>query len=169
MEIERKFLVNLDNIKDIIANNEYVRNEITQDYLYFDKFTAIRKRKITYNNTKEKYYYTIKTGHKGLSTNEIEHEISLSEYNELCVNINYHTLSKTRIIYPYIDNLKVEIDIFGGEYNGLIFAEIEFPSEEEAKNIQLPAFFSKELTNKITNAQMATMKYLDVMNIINNA
>ncbi len=169
MEIERKFLVNLDNIKDIITNNEYVRKDITQDYLYFDKFTAIRKRKIVYNNTEEKYYYTIKTGHKGLSTNEIEHEISLNEYNELDVNINYHTLSKTRIIYPYIDNLKVEIDIFKGEYNGLIFAEIEFPSEEDAKNIKLPDFFDKELTNKITNAEMATMKYIDVMNIINNA
>ena len=169
MEIERKFLVNLDNIKDIITNNEYVRKDITQDYLYFDKFTAIRKRKIVYNNTEEKYYYTIKTGHKGLSTNEIEHEISLNEYNELDVNINYHTLSKTRIIYPYIDNLKVEIDIFKGEYSGLIFAEIEFSSEEETNNIQLPDFLGKELTNKITNAQMATMKYLDVMNIINNA
>ena len=37
-----------------------------------------------------------------------------------------------------LDDLKVEIDIFKGEYNGLIFAEIEFPSEEDAKNIKLP-------------------------------
>lgn len=45
MEIERKFLV-----KDINAINEiiskYPRKTITQDYLYVDDYTAVRKRKI---------------------------------------------------------------------------------------------------------------------------
>ena len=167
MEIERKFLVNINSIKNIIENKELVRKEITQDYLYYDKFTAIRKRKIVYDNLDVKYYYTIKTGHKGLSTNEIENEISLSEYNELCINNNYHTLSKTRIIYPYLDDLKVEIDIFHGEYTGFVFAEIEFLSEEQAKNTSLPDFFGKELTNKITNAEMATMEIAKIKDIIN--
>lgn len=169
MEIERKFLVNINNIENIIENKELVRKEITQDYLYFDKYTAIRRRRIVYDNLDVKYYYTIKTGHKSLSTNEIENEISATEYNELCINKNYHTLSKTRIIYPYIDNLKIEIDIFNGDYNNLVFAEIEFTSESQAENIQLPDFFGKELTNKITNAEMATMNYNNVMNIIRNA
>ena len=167
MEIERKFLVNINSIKNIIENKELVRKEITQDYLYYDKFTAIRKRKIVYNNLETKYFYTIKTGHKGLSTNEIENEISLSEYNVLCINNNYHTLSKTRIIYPYLDDLKVEIDIFHGEYTGFVFAEIEFLSEEQAKNTSLPDFFGKELTNKITNAEMATMEIARIKDIIN--
>ena len=45
MEIERKFLV-----KDINAINEiiskYPKKTITQDYLYVDDYTAVRKRKI---------------------------------------------------------------------------------------------------------------------------
>ena len=50
MEIERRFLV--QNIDEKINLNEYEYKEIVQDYLYVDKLTAIRKRKITKNDLK---------------------------------------------------------------------------------------------------------------------
>ena len=60
MEIERKFLV-----KDINAINEiiskYPKKTITQDYLYVDDYTAVRKRKIEKSGN-TKYVYTVKTG-----------------------------------------------------------------------------------------------------------
>ena len=47
MEIERKFLVKDINSLDL---SKYHHKTIVQDYLYVDRFTAIRKRKITDNN-----------------------------------------------------------------------------------------------------------------------
>jgi adenylate cyclase len=154
MEIEKKFLV-----KDIshLDLSNYNKIEMVQDYLYIDKLTIVRKRKCIKNNQKT-YMYTIKTDKKNLSVNEIEKEITEDEYNNLPTNPSYNSLSKTRYIIPYIENLKIELDVFRGIYNGLIFAEIEFKSEEQANSISLPEWFDKELSHTITNSDMALRK-----------
>lgn len=79
MEIERKFLV-----KDIsgIDLSKYSRKQIVQDYLYKDLYTIIRKRKIIKDDN-EIYKYTIKTDKKGVTVNEIEKEITKSDYDML--------------------------------------------------------------------------------------
>lgn len=154
MEIEKKFLV-----KDIshIDLSNYNKIEMVQDYLYIDKLTIVRKRKYIKNN-KITYTYTIKTDKKNLSVNEIEKEITESEYNSLLTNTNYNSLSKTRYIIPYINDLKIELDIFHGIYDGIVFAEIEFNSEEQANSIPVPEWFDKELSHTITNSDMALRK-----------
>ena len=57
MEIERKFLVN-----DLNGINleEYEYKKMAQDYLYIDKFSVVRIRKIETAKGK-KFKYTIKT------------------------------------------------------------------------------------------------------------
>ena len=157
MEIEKKFLV-----KDISHLNlsNYSKIEMVQDYLYIDKLTIVRKRKCIKNNQKT-YMYTIKTDKKNLSVNEIEKEITEDEYNSLPTKPSYNSLSKTRYIIPYIDDLKIELDIFHGIYDGLIFAEIEFNSEEQANSIPVPKWFDKELSHTITNSDMA-MRKIDI-------
>ena len=154
MEIEKKFLV-----KDISHLNlsNYSKIEMVQDYLYIDKLTIVRKRKCIKNNQKT-YMYTIKTDKKNLSVNEIEKEITEDEYNSLPTKPSYNSLSKTRYIIPYIEDLKIELDIFHGIYDGLIFAEIEFNSEEQANSIPVPKWFDKELSNTMTNSDMALRK-----------
>ena len=163
MEIERKFLVKNINELDL---SKYNHKTITQDYLYIDNFTAIRKRKICENNI-NKYTYTIKTAKVGISVNEIEREITESEYNNLPINSNYNTIEKERYIIPY-ENYKIELDVFTGVYTGIVFAEIEFPSEAIAFEIKLPNWFGPELSSKVTNSQMAISsanKILDLLNI----
>lgn len=150
MEIERKFLVKNINELDL---SKYNHKAITQDYLYIDNFTAIRKRKICENNI-NKYTYTIKTAKVGISVNEIEREITEAEYNNLPINSNYNTIEKERYIIPY-GNYKIELDVFTGVYTGLIFAEIEFPSEAEAFNSKLPNWFGAEISSNVTNSDMA--------------
>ena len=150
MEIERKFLVKNINELDL---NKYNHKTIIQDYLYIDRFTAIRKRKICENNI-NKYTYTIKTAKVGISVNEIEREITESEYNNLPINSNYNTIEKERYIIPY-ENYKIELDVFTGVYTGLVFAEIEFPSEAEAFNLKLPNWFDTEISSNVTNSDMA--------------
>ena len=84
MEIERKFLINnIDNL-DL---TKYKKKSIIQDYLYFDRLSCIRKRKIESNN-EIKYTYTIKTDKTGISVNEIEKEIDekLNELNATVVD-----------------------------------------------------------------------------------
>lgn len=154
MEIERKFLV-----KDINAINEiiskYPKKTITQDYLYVDDYTAVRKRKIEENGN-TKYVYTVKTMKIGISVNEFEKEITKEEYDALKINVEYITLSKDRYVIPYVDGLKIEVDVFKGVYEGIVFAEIEFKSELQATQIELPKWFDKEMSQIISNGKMAT-------------
>lgn len=161
MEIERKFLIK--DISNLDLNN-YHHKTIIQDYLYVDKFTAIRKRKISENNI-NKYTYTIKTAKVGISVNEIEKDISEDEYNNLTLNPNYNTIEKERYIIPY-DKYNIELDVFKGVYQGIIFAEIEFPSEDLAYEIKLPNWFGPELSSKITNSEMAFKPVNKILNIL---
>lgn len=153
MEIERKFLVS--DISKINLNlDDYKCKTIRQDYLYVDKLTAIRKRKIIVDNV-DTYYYTIKTSKKGISVNEIENEIDKLTYTTLDINPKYNSIMKKRYLIPYIDDLTIELDVFEGIYEGLIFAEIEFKDENQANSIELPKWFGKEISNLITNSDMA--------------
>ena len=162
MEIERKFLVKNINELDL---SKYNHKTIIQDYLYIDSFTAIRKRKICENNI-NKYTYTIKTAKVGISVNEIEREITEAEYNNLPINNNYNTIEKERYIIPY-ENYKIELDVFTGVYTGLVFAEIEFPSEVEAFNLKLPNWFGTEISSNVTNADMAVGPVDKIFDLLN--
>ncbi len=164
MEIERRFL-----IKDIskLDLSKYKSKRIIQDYLYKDNFTAIRKRQ-TIKDNKTIYTYTVKTNKIGLSVNEIEQVITLEQYNNLKVNPNFNHIDKTRYLIPYKDNLTIELDIFKENFNGIIFAEIEFKSEEQANSIELPSWFGTEISNKITNSDMASMPTEKIFEFVNS-
>ena len=101
--------------------------------------------------------------------NELLHFLSAKKYSEmpdkqnrvldygaLKINAEYITLSKDRYVIPYVDGLKIEVDVFKGVYEGVVFAEIEFKSKEQAAQIELPKWFDKEMSQIITNSKMAT-------------
>ena len=92
----------------------------------------------------------------GISVNEFEKEITKEEYDALKINAEYITLSKDRYVIPYVDDLKIEVDVFKGVYEGIVFAEIEFKSEKQAAQIELPKWFDKEMSQIISNSKMAT-------------
>lgn len=150
-EIERKFLVKSINN---ISLKSYNRKTITQDYLYNDNITTIRKRKIQ-EGIDTKYYYTIKTDRSGkYSVQEIESQIEEDVYNKLKPDENRNTIIKDRYNIPIEDGLIIELDVFHGIFEGVIFAEVEFPSEKDAEEFKVPDWFDKELTGKITNNMM---------------
>lgn len=156
MEIERRFLVrDTDKVNELVTEYKASRKAICQDYIYTDLFTAIRKRKIE-NDGNIKYVYTIKTGEKGMSVNEIEKEITEEEYGALPKIQNRITIDKERYQIPYVDDLVIELDVFHGDYEGIVFAEIEFKSEQQGMNTPMPDWFGPELTGKITNSMMTT-------------
>ncbi len=155
MEIERRFLVkNREIVAELTEQYKDSKKTIIQDYIYSDLLTAIRKRKIIKNN-EEKYIYTVKTGFYKLSINEFEEELTKEQYDSIKLDSSRYTIEKDRYIIPYENGLKIELDVFHGKYEGLIFAEIEFESEEQAKNTNIPDWFDIEIGNIISNNSLS--------------
>ncbi len=137
-EIECKFL---------IKNTAFLKGKtgirITQEYLSTDKERTVRAR-----IKGEKGFITIKgkSNDSGLSRYEWEKEIDLQEAQELLKLCLPGVIDKTRYEI-IIENHTWEIDIFHGENNGLLLAEIELQSETE--QFSKPEWLDKEVTGDV--------------------
>ena len=141
MEIERKYL-----IKQVPFSLEsYPSHAIEQAYLCTDPVVRIRKED-------ERCYLTYKG--RGLMARE-EYNLPLTEaaYLHLREKADGRILSKQRFLIPLADStdiadtgLTIELDRFHGVYEGLLLAEVEFPSEEAARSFTAPDWFSREVT-----------------------
>lgn len=151
MEIERKWLIDINNIPYDL--NKLEKLEMEQAYISFSP--TIRIRKVS---NIHKYYLTVKSKgiENGLAHEEYEIEISKKEYDNLLKKIESIILSKTRYVIT-IGKYLYEIDIFHNEYEGLAYVEIEFETICEAKKFKAPSWFKKELTGdkRFTNAGLS--------------
>lgn len=165
-EIERKYAVkcipkelNLDKIINI-----------KQSFIYHDKITLVRLRKVTTisnkGDSKVEYIYTVKTRgdidytkSNNLATRyEIENHITEEEYSKLLSRQISNTINKTRIVIPLEENLKAEMDVFHGYLEGLIVVEVEFENEEQANKFEKPDWFGEEVGYKIlSNRKLSEM------------
>lgn len=135
LEIERKFL-----IKNLPENLEaFPKFEIVQWYIKDEEWNKCRIRKKW-----EKYYKTYKKW-TWLVREEIETEINQSEFETQRTSVGERFLTKTRYEIPY-GKYKIELDIFKDKLQWLIYAEVEFPSAEEAQDFVVPLWFGIELT-----------------------
>ena len=162
-EIERKYAVNYlpENLK--IVNIL----DIEQAFIYKDAKTVIRIRKIRDKKSDDiKYIYTVKTKgdiayHKDstvANAYEIESYIQEEEFNKLIKNKISSIIRKTRMVIPIGDNLNVEMDIYKDYLQDLITAEVEFPSEDIAKNFQKPDWLGEEMQYKeLSNWKLSNM------------
>ena len=112
-----------------------------------------------------KYIYTVKTGRRELAVNEFESEISKEDYDKLQEDPNRITIEKDRYYIPYKNNLKIELDVFHGAYEGTVFAEIEFESEEQALAEKCPDWFGPEIGEIISNDKMSR-KLVDINKLV---
>lgn len=137
MEIERKYLITSppQNYRS------YPFHHIEQAYLCFEPVIRIRKED-------QEYYLTYKS--KGLMIRE-EYNMELNEeaYGHLLPKTEGRLLVKKRYLLPAAgrDDLTVELDVFEGELKGLILAEVEFQTEEDALSFTPPDWFGEEVTN----------------------
>ncbi len=146
MEIERKFL-----LKKIPSELKITgQKEIEQYYLCREDKTVVRVRRIN-----DKYLLTIKQG-GGISRFEREIAISRNDFAEIASISQDRKIIKTRYLAP-LDNLTVELDVFRENLEGLILAEIEFQTEEQAKKFIPPAWIGKEVTDdyRYTNSYLS--------------
>lgn len=143
IEIERKFLV-----KELPELTSYVCDEIQQGYLSDEE--RIRKQSDVYTHTIKKEF---ESGYR----EEIEKVITKEKYNELWPLTKGRRISKVRYLIPLEDELKIELDVFGGENKGLVLGEVEFDSREKAERFIPPTWLGKEVTKdkKYRNASLA--------------
>lgn len=134
MEIEKKYLI------DALPMNlsDYSKASISQGYLSIKPTIRIRKRD-------KDYFLTCKS--KGLlAREEFEMKISEEEFLSLLKKVEHHMITKDRYFIPYKDRT-IELDIFHGRLEGLIIAEVEFDSIDQANSFSPPSWFRKEVTN----------------------
>ena len=138
LEIERKFLVSsTDFISE--SKNQY---RIVQGYLNSNPERTVRIR-----IKGDKGYLTIKGkgNESGISRFEWEKEISTTEAESLLLLCEKGVIDKTRYEIP-LGKHTYEVDVFFGENEGLIVAEIELQSEIES--FEKPNWLGEEVTSE---------------------
>ena len=136
MEIERKFLIQKEMLPADLAN--YPHKEFEQGYLCTSPVVRARREGDT-------YVLTYKGG--GLLARE-EYNLPLDEtsYQHLIQKADGIIISKTRYFIPLDDTHQIELDLFHKDLDGLIMAEIEYTSEEEAHTYPVPDWFGTDVT-----------------------
>lgn len=91
----------------------------------------------------------------------VEHNISLPPevYEALKEAKEGRTISKTRYIIPLYGGLKAELDVFHDFFEGLRYAEIEFPSVEAAESYKTPDWLGEPQSSRgvLSNYYMAVV------------
>lgn len=147
MEIERKFLINYIP-SDIDLNNCKIR-KIEQGYLCTSPVVRVRK-------DNDDFYLTYK-GSGMMVREEYNLPLTADAYKHLINKADGTIITKTRYEIPDTKGNTIELDIFEGKYEGLILAEVEFDSEEEALSYIAPEWFGEDVTHnpKYHNSNMS--------------
>ena len=134
MEIERKYLIS--ELPDHLE--QYPHRTIEQGYLCTEPVVRVRR-------DGEKYVLTYKS--KGFLIRE-EYNLPLTResYLHLINKADGRIITKERYCIPLDDNLTIELDIFKGDLEPLILAEVEFPDEDSAKAFIPPIWFGDDVT-----------------------
>ena len=136
-EIERKYVVtdppsDLDRARSDLIEQGYIA--ITDD----DLEVRVRRRG-------EQAVLTIKKG-EGRTRLEEEIEIDAERFERLWPLTEERRLEKTRYVVPHAGGLELEVDVYAGELEGLVTAEVELSSEDAAERFEPPSWFGPEVT-----------------------
>jgi len=152
LEIERKFLVKGDAYRE----EAYSSSHIQQGYILSAKGKTVRVR-----IRDDKGFLTIKgpSDGKGMARYEWEKEIPLGEARELMLLCEPGVIDKRRFLVKSGDHT-FEVDEFYGDNEGLVMAEVELGSEDEA--FEKPAFIGREVTGdrRFYNGHLRQMPFL---------
>jgi len=148
-EIERKYLVVGDAWRALGSGTTY-----RQGYLSTVKERTVRVRVVGDRGT-----LTIKGLTVGATRTEYEYDIPVDDANHMLDDLcEQPVIDKTRFIVEYA-GLTWEIDEFAGANAGLIVAEVELDSEDQA--IELPDWIGEEVSHdpRFFNANLIAHPY----------
>ncbi len=150
MEIERKFLV-----REMPKLTAYPVKKLEQGYLSTGPVVRVRRED-------NEYYLTYKGG--GLVARE-EYNLPLSReaYEHLREKCDGNLITKKRYLIP-LGELTAELDVFEGAMEGLIMAEVEFSTLEEAYAFTPPDWMGKDVTEDVRyhNSYMINYTYKEL-------
>lgn len=160
LEIERKFLIEMPNLKWIEKNTECTVAHIVQTYLGKNSEGFGNRVRLMKINGKIKYFHTAKKSVSGITRIELEKEISKNEYDKCLIRKKkIISLKKTRYTIKW-NGVKYEIDIYPF-WSQTAIMEIELKSEKQ--KFKIPDFVKVigEVTNNLdyTNHSLAK-KYM---------
>ena len=142
-EIERKWLVDPSKIPYNLEKDAD-KFELTQTYLNYSPEIRVR------NISDKRYVMAVKTGlteTSGLKRTEHQYDITKEEYEHLLTKKQGDTIYKTRYQIK-VDGRTHSFDFFHKQLDGLVYMEIEFPTEEEANAFEAPEWLGKDVTNE---------------------
>lgn len=145
LEIERKFLLK-EYPEQLIQDGKLkVISEqvIDQTYLAIHEDQELRVRQIVDKHSGDVMYtHTFKKGH-GLVREEVEYSISDGIYEQIISAFDLIPLIKTRTTAQW-ENIRLEID----QYHQIDFIvlEVEFQSEKEATEFNIPHWFGEDIS-----------------------
>jgi adenylate cyclase len=147
-EIERKFLVKNEDFKKEASKV----TRIVQGYL-----SSVPERTVRVRIKGDKGYLTIKGigNQSGASRFEWEKEIPKEEAEKLLEICEPGIIDKSRYVVPVGKHL-FEVDEFYGENEGLVLAEVELGSEDEA--FEKPDWLGEEVTGDVRYYNSMLMK-----------
>lgn len=158
-EIERKFLV---------AGGEW-RNQVTRSMAFRQAYVAsmedrsVRVRIVDRRDAT----LTVKIGASALVRDEYEYAIPLEDAEELMQSAPGVVIEKTRHTVEH-GGFTWEIDVFEGQYEGLVVAEVEMHNENADPD--LPAWLGREVTGdrRFSNQSLAMDPQGDLTDVIQN-
>lgn len=83
----------------------------------------------------------------GLTRAEIELSLTSAQFDELWTLVQA-AIEKTRYLVE-VDGRTLELDVYNGKLAGLVVAEVEFASEEEAAEFRPPGWLDREVTTDV--------------------
>ena len=133
MEIERKFTITKlpEDLKS------YPCHHIEQGYLSTNPVVRIRRQD-------DDYILTYK-GSGMMVRTEYNLPLTKESYEHMKPKADGIVITKKRYNIP-LDNYTIELDVFEEDLEGLIIAEVEFPTTEEAESFCPPDWFEKDVT-----------------------
>jgi CYTH domain-containing protein len=137
VEIERKYLV-----ERVPEGLDWLdERPLRQGYVALDGDTEVRVREDA-----GAWRLTVKHG-GGLRRVEEELELDTRRGEALWTLTEGRRVRKRRRLLPYGEAL-LEVDVFEGDLEGLIVAEVEFADERAARAFAPPAWFGREVTGE---------------------
>lgn len=135
-EIEKKFLVDIDKWNQLEKPKP---TYLKQAYIVEQDLKVVRVR-----IKEDEALLTIKGPNKGIERLEFEYSIPKSDAIEMIDQFGGPVIEKDRFIFQFGKH-SWEIDVFYGDNEGLIVAEVELSSSDE--KVIKPDFIGQEVSN----------------------
>lgn len=165
-EDEYKYFIDMSRFADYLKKNQAGAikvEDIEQHYIARNENNTVRIR-VSVSEGMAKRVLCIKT--KSSVFNELEHEVSEEFANAILSDeVKTSSITKKRLTFPIYasgSTLKLELDVYGGRWEGVAVAEVEVPYEGfEIPSWALPDFIIRQMDEQesfdLSNYALATM------------